>query len=152
MTAGRPISPKQQKQKKCATFTLCQNSRVLQTYSTVHLNKHFKEKLAIRVSAQLRQITPRETKSLPFHNLSKNHSVSSQGASYKQKADCSQLKFCQKNTASSQQFWCHSQLDQIQWNHLWCEHNRPRTPSSPKTFYTTRNKEFVGGTCNPLPQ
>lgn len=52
---------------------------VLQIYMGVHLNKHFKEKLAVRVNAQLGQTTPRETESLPFHNLSEKHSVNFTG-------------------------------------------------------------------------
>lgn len=81
MTAGKTNLIKTTKREKVSYFYTVSKLRVLQTYKAVHLNKQFEEKVEIRVSAPLGQITTRDTKSLPFYNLSKKHSVSSRGAS-----------------------------------------------------------------------
>lgn len=125
-----------------ATFTLCQKLHVLQTYKGVHSNKHFKEKLAIRVSAQLGQITPRETESLLFHNLGKKHSVSCTGCKL-------QPEGCLLSAGSSSARKTQHPPDSSGAIHSWIKYsgvtygvNRSLTPPSPKTFYSMRQRIF----------
>lgn len=135
MTAGRPISPKQQKPEKDFYFYIVSELRVPQTYKILYLNKHFK-KLAIRVSAQLRQrICPGEQNLYLFTTQVKNMvSVHGVQVTTRRLIALSWLRFCQKNTTSSQQFWCHSQLHQMKWDDLWCEQNRSLTLPSQRLF------------------
>lgn len=146
MTAGRPIH---QNNKTVRYFYTVSKLQILQTYKRVHLNKHFKEKLTVTI--QLGERTPSETKSLFFHNLSKTHRVSCTGCKlqpegwlFSEGSSSARKTQHHPNSSGAIHSW-------IKYNTLWCKQNRSLTPPSTKTFYTMRNKEYVGGTCNMLP-